>query len=348
MADYDLASRLLHKLALGHPSVGELCFDIELSIKRNELDSCVDRQHVFVSGLARSGTTILMRALHDTGEFASLTYRDMPFVLAPNIWSKIVGCSQRNMDKEVRAHDDGILVDFDSPEALEEVFWRTFAGGSYIRKDKLLPHTIDTETIEKFRDYVSLIMLRYGKSRYLSKNNNNLLRLDSIRAAFPNATVLVSFRAPMQHAYSLLKQHQGFIKKNIDDPFTKKYMGWLAHHEFGSNHRPFEWSERQYPATEIGTVDYWLAQWVASYSAILKKLNTHPEGILLIGYELLCSDTERVWRTLLDRLNIGSQTTPDFNLRCAEAPTPRLAGLENTAMEIYQELNQFSKSALGL
>ena len=37
--------------------------------------------HVFVMGLARSGTTVLLNALYESSEFASLSYKDMPFVL---------------------------------------------------------------------------------------------------------------------------------------------------------------------------------------------------------------------------------------------------------------------------
>ena len=39
------------------------------------------KEHVFITGLARSGTTILLNALYKSNIFASLTYSDMPFVL---------------------------------------------------------------------------------------------------------------------------------------------------------------------------------------------------------------------------------------------------------------------------
>ena len=39
--------------------------------------------------MARSGSTILLNSIYKTDIFASLTYADMPFVLAPNLWSKI-------------------------------------------------------------------------------------------------------------------------------------------------------------------------------------------------------------------------------------------------------------------
>jgi hypothetical protein len=82
----------------------------------------VHEKHVFIAGLARAGTTILMRRFYASQAFRSLTYRDMPFVLAPTLWRKLAAQSGRNLVTAERAHGDGILVDIDSPESFEEVF----------------------------------------------------------------------------------------------------------------------------------------------------------------------------------------------------------------------------------
>ena len=90
--------------------------------------------HVFVAGLARSGTTILLNAIYQSSQFASLTYDDMPFILAPNFWKKISPRKSHGELKE-RAHGDGVKVTTDSPEAFEEVFWKTFTDSSIIRDE---------------------------------------------------------------------------------------------------------------------------------------------------------------------------------------------------------------------
>ena len=64
----------------------EVTFDFESS---NISSSSENGDHVFITGLARAGTTILLNALYKSNLFASLSYSDMPFVLAPNLWSKI-------------------------------------------------------------------------------------------------------------------------------------------------------------------------------------------------------------------------------------------------------------------
>jgi hypothetical protein len=87
-SDYSFGERLLHRLALGFPVISEISFDIDALLFNKKKDISFEK-HVFISGLARAGTTILMRSFYETGQFRSLTYRDMPFVLMPGIWQKV-------------------------------------------------------------------------------------------------------------------------------------------------------------------------------------------------------------------------------------------------------------------
>ena len=122
--NYNFFQRVLHNVVLNNTIVKEASFSLEKSM--TNFDKVIDcSEHVFVTGMARSGTTILLQALHDTGKFASLTYADMPFVLSPNLWSKFNHNNQHEKSQE-RAHGDGIIVDTNSPEAFEEIFWTTY------------------------------------------------------------------------------------------------------------------------------------------------------------------------------------------------------------------------------
>ena len=111
----------------------EVMFDVEKSIFLKKDDN-FDDNHVFVAGLARSGTTIFLNAIYQSNQFASLTYDDMPFILAPNLWKKI---SPKKIHGELqeRAHGDSIRVSSNSPEAFEEVFWKTFSDDLIIREE---------------------------------------------------------------------------------------------------------------------------------------------------------------------------------------------------------------------
>ena len=122
MNNYSWLEQKLHKFALSSQFMREVTFDFE-TINMPSLNKNSD--HVFIAGLARAGTTTLLNALYKSNDFASLSYADMPFVLAPNLWSKI-SFNNRNSEFKERAHGDGIKYSTKSPEAFEEVFWKTF------------------------------------------------------------------------------------------------------------------------------------------------------------------------------------------------------------------------------
>ena len=108
--EYDAASRFLHTIALSGRATPEIFFDLE---KASHARGCPDAStgaHIFVSGLARAGTTLLLRMLYETGEFASLTYRDMPLVMAPNFWKGISAPFQKSAERKERAHPDHVLI----------------------------------------------------------------------------------------------------------------------------------------------------------------------------------------------------------------------------------------------
>lgn len=317
---YGAMDKLLHRLALGMPSVSEMAFDMETGrLPEGAAASAKEARHVFVAGLARAGTTVLMRRLHASGNFRSLTYRDMPFVLAPGLWSRLARQGAKKAVQGERAHGDDLSVDVDSPEALEEPFWRLFAG-DYIQPDHLRPHAPDAEAVEKFRLYIAAILASSeGKTRYLSKNNNNILRLPTIAAAFPEALILVPFRDPVDHAASLLRQHGNFKDQQAGDPFVASYMGWLAHHEFGGDHRPFRMGETQVTG-DPETLEYWLTLWCEVYEALLADA---PEAVQFVGYEALCADPG-VWEGIAAKAGIPAEAGAEM----AFTQSPRKAARE--------------------
>ena len=345
---YGFGSRLLHQFALSSRYLREVAFDLESSAYLARAIDHSDKKHVFVCGLARAGTTLLLRVLHDAGELKSLTYRDMPFVVAPNYWHKLSGASVKSQELSERAHGDGIMVNFDSPEAFEEVFWATFHGSDYLRSDRLVPMTTGDSGIQRFRDYVNLVLLRYDGSRYLSKNNNSILRLPVLRAAFPNCALLIPFRDPVAHATSLLKQHQRFCSQR--NGFVEKYMEWLGHHEFGPGHRPFVLGgDVNINTAESGSLDYWLQRWIDVYGWLRAREGTNPSGALFFCYEDLCRNSVSVEAGLRERLDL-----PDLEINHAEIrpvsdlPDPECGTeLLDRAKALYTELSVISQSNFG-
>lgn len=340
-SDYGFLARLLHHVALRFRFVAEASFDMERNLCKPDAAKITGQRHVFVAGLARAGTTLLMRRFYATGRFCSLTYSDMPFVLMPGLWQRLSSTSKTVGAKRERAHADGLLVDFDSPEALEEVFWKNLSEFRYIHRYRLEPMPDDEELIGQFRTYVAAVIARYrgtGTLRYLSKNNNSILRLPLLHQAFPEALIIIPFRDPLAQAASLLRLHQRFIKLQSDDPFIRQYMSYLGHHEFGLDHRPFQLTPGHSNPYDPGTIDYWLQLWSDVYGWLAEQA---PAGCVFVSYERLCRDTDAVWSALAERADIPADVVdadPVQERKPAGDPPAAATKLVTAAGEIYARL----------
>lgn len=332
MNDYSAIDKILHRAILGGGFMGELLFDMDSSLTGRAAVPVT--RPVFVTGLARAGTTMLMRALYASGQFASLTYADMPMVMAPNLWAKFSSAGKKERVAQERAHGDGVLVDFDTPEALEEVFWRTHHGTEYITPEALIPHQISADTLTAYRRYQALVCHRYGKSRYLAKNNNLMLRLVSLAKAMPDAIFLVPVREPAAQAASLLSQHQRFTDAN---KFTTDYMRWLAHFEFGDDQRPFRLPGQQPLRGTSDQPDYWLSLWCAVYGYLETIIHTYPGTVIPVLYEDLGSGPQ-AWQMIAEKLEIPSDTDPGFRSAIPKDGRAHDPELLAQARAVYQRL----------
>ena len=63
-------------------------------------------------------------------------------------------------------------------------FWKTF-------------NHYEDDSIEKFKIYINNILKKSNKKRYISKNNQNIKRVDFISEHFPNSTILMPYREPL-------------------------------------------------------------------------------------------------------------------------------------------------------
>jgi len=187
-------------------------------------------------GLARAGTTSLMLNLSKIEQFASLSYANMPMLTAPNLWHKIYHPKSKKLKE--RSHQDGILIGLESKEALEEYFFKMQSKDAFVKDDFLLRHDITKEEYKAYIDYQSIVK-NDNEKVYLAKNNNFILRYESIRLHNSQFVLLLLFRDPLSHAASLLDKHIYYSKTQQEDPFVLEYMNWLGHHEFGNNQKTF-------------------------------------------------------------------------------------------------------------
>ncbi|ARJ47732.1 sulfotransferase [Candidatus Pelagibacter sp. RS39] len=278
MKNYNFIQRFLHDFVLSKKLINKSLFELEkiFYLKKYDLKH---QSHIFITGLPRSGTTSLLNFIYSSGEYASLTYENVPFVLSPNL-SKLYNKS--SVPLKERLHKDDIYFDNSSPEAFDEIF---FNNDELFIKDEL-------------SNYINLIIQSKKKNKYLSKNNLNFKRIDLILSILPNSFFLIPIREPLQHSFSLMNQHFNFCKLQKNNDFIRRYMNYLGHNEFGLEHK--SWN-KPILYNEFQNINYWLEQWFIFYDDIYKKYKLNNK-CLFIKYEKLSDDF--YIENLLKKLNL--------------------------------------------
>lgn len=349
---YSTIDRLVHRIAFSTPALQLTAADIEAKLYGKMYAHVVAEKPIFITSLARAGTTVLLEAMHRLPALATHLYRDMPFVMAPLIWSRVSGPFRQGSDLRERAHGDGMQVGFDSPEAFEEIIWHAFWPEKYSENGIALWSAGDgSEEARAFfvTHMQKIIALRdRAGGRYLSKNNGNVARLDLLPVMFPDCSIIVPVRQPLDHAASLLRQHRNFLEQHAQDAFAKRYMADIGHFEFGELHRPIAFPK---PADlnanpDPLTLDYWLGYWIAAFEHVLAR----RERLLIVSHEATCRDPGGALKTLCDAIGVENRgdETPSANefrdkppMRREDAPEADTALLDR-AESLHAQLLEHS------
>jgi hypothetical protein len=278
--------------------------DYETRLLAREIGELEVSAPIFVGGLARSGSTILLECLDSHPDTVSHRYRDYPGVLAPVLWDRISARAYANRSAPVeRAHGDGITVTPDSPEAIEEMLWMAFYPGAHDpgRDNSMRRGGVDGRFADFYRDHIrKLLWLRQG-SRYLSKNNYNLARLDGLIELFPDARVIVPVREPVTHIASLMRQHALFSAAETRHPAAQRYMQRVGHYEFGLDRRPLNVGDAQTTLAVCNLwrdgheVEGWSLYWANLHEYLANALQENAalhDATLVVRFEDLCADPQ--------------------------------------------------------
>ena len=292
---YNTVERALHYLAFSVPFVQKALAELENDLFARERGRSRFGREVFITGLPRAGTTLLLELLYRTGEFCSFTYRHMPFVLAPLIFGRASRANARRGEEIERAHGDGMQVSLDSPEAFEEVLWLAYLRDRIVAERTLEPLTIkmvSAQFEDAFRATIQKLLAERGgllAARYLSKNNANISRLGVLSKLFPDSTIVVAFRQPAAHTASLMRQHLRFSTAHSTDVFARRYMAWIGHFEFGLNFRPINfsgWLDGS-AVDRNPTADFWLRYWTAAYRHALEHCT---KNVVFVDFDRLLAE----------------------------------------------------------
>ena len=379
-ARYGTLDRLLHRLAFVHPSLQRVLGDVENDLFRKRLAEVHAERPVFVTGLPRAGTTLVLELLYGTGEFASFTYRQMPFVLNPLLWDRLGMRPRRKTAPRERAHGDAMMIDVDSPEAFEEVLWINHLADTLFDGETMRPLGPDDLTADfrtAYRQLARKLVCLSGDGRtrtpspspspstpspspsppplrYLSKNNANIARLPAVASVFDDATLLCCFRHPAAHVASLHAQHRRFLDLHDDDPFAQRYMAWIGHHDFGRNFRPIRFAATRggderggaaydLPATEPA---FWVRYWIDAYR---HALDTAPPQASFVRFEDFLEDGPGALERLATRVGLVRPAALIDAAATLRSPTSTpeplssvAPGLADEAEALYRTLSERS------
>ncbi|HSK41347.1 MAG TPA: sulfotransferase [Arenibaculum sp.] len=317
-AQYSWLDRFLHRVAFAQIEMQQGLSSLEDRMFAGRIPDTAPERPVFVTSLPRAGTTLLLETLSGLGDFATHTYRDMPFVLCPMLWNRMSAGFRKTQDLRERAHGDGMAVGYDSPEAFEEVAWMAFWEDKYL-PDRIIPWTAADRNSE-FETFLNahmrkIVALRAdargdaescedgGTLRYLSKNNANVARLELLPALFPDCRILVPVRAPWGHVRSLHHQHARFLDLHGTDGFGRSYMAWLGHFEFGATLKPIDfggWLDRSGPLDPLRD-EFWIAYWTNAYEAVLAAAGPN---VRFIDYDCLCAEPRSMLEALAEAADL--------------------------------------------
>jgi Sulfotransferase family len=335
----------LSQIATAGAGVVKRIGDLEANWNRPRLRASTIDRPVFIAGLARSGTTILLEKLSRIDGVATHRYRDFPFVMAPIYWSRFVALFGTGQNPKERPHHDSIFITRESPEAFEEPIWQHFFSRLHDPGSSQVLTAADRNAAfdEFFRLHIQKILLLRRGNRYVSKGNYNLTRIPYLASLFPDAFFLVPIRHPLTHVESLTRQHKLFCSYAALDERVGPYLRAVGHYEFGPDRSPIFVD----PIGTARTLDFWRSsndaagyaqQWSDLYGLVLglrRSDNGLRQRVRVVRFEDLTADPVRELGDIVEFAGLCARRAAD-SLAAGIAAPVRLDAIESGSTNCWQ------------
>lgn len=309
----DRLGRILYE----RPGLMRSLAQMETRLYADELEERPVVSPIWVSGLARSGSTVLLELLADHPEVATQRYRDFPPVFTPIFWNKLVDYMPGKEEApSERAHGDRIYVTSESPEAFEEPVWMSFFPHLHKRVwDETFGRKDSHPEFEAFlAAHIRKVLFVRDGTRYLAKANYNVTRLSYLLKMFPDARFVVPVRGPVWHVASLMKQHRLFVQGETEHPEARAHLARAGHFEFGLDRVPINCGDEDVASAvmqlwaEGREAEGWALQWAEVYAYIARACESDPalsEAVLFLRYEELCERPAEVMERVLGHCGLA-------------------------------------------
>lgn len=303
--------------------------NLESATLREQLEAIPIDRPVYVAGIARAGTTIVLELLSRHPDVATHKYRDFPGQFVPAWWNRGQGSQPAPLAE--RAHGDRLQVSIDSPEAMEEALWMAFFADLHRPEvSSVLDRTTSNPRFEQFyRDHLKKLLLVRERSRYVAKGNYNLTRFAYLQKLFHDARFVVVIRNPCDHIVSLIRQQRLFSAGESAYPRALAHMRRVGHFEFGLDRRAIcigdgkaaEVMQLWQQGEEVrGLARYWASiyGWLAEQLAADEQLQAATR---VLRYEDLCAEPAEEVNSLLGHCQLNPAEEIDDFVHQIAAPS---------------------------
>ena len=298
---------------------------LESQLAKTEID-----RPVYVAGVARSGSTILLEALASHRAAATHQYRDFQGIFTPYWWHAYLQHVPTQPAKPCeRAHGDGLMITPQSPEAMEEAIWMAFFCDAHNPTvSQVLDQRTENAKFETFyTDHLKKLLNLRDATRYVSKGNYNVTRLQYLLKLFPDARIVIPVRNPLNHIASLMKQHRLFRTGEAANPRATVQLARVGHYEFGLNRRAIN------PNNDAVTKEVtrlwergeevrgWALYWSSIYGWLADQLDNDDvlrRAAKVVRYEDLCESPHPELARLFEHTELdGADIIAEFSNRIA-------------------------------
>jgi hypothetical protein len=314
--DFPAPMYFIAKMAHQFPSVANGLHKTESIYLRKRLRKYTIDRPIYVTGMARAGTTITLEMLSQHPDVAAHRYLHMVLPYAPHLIQLLANVLPLMKSPVERLHKDRMLVTRDSPEAVEEILWqRFFANAVDETQSNILGSDTRHPEFERFyNEHIRKLIFNQRSTRYAAKNNYNVSRMEYLQRMFPDVRFIVVIRNPFDHIASLAKQDMILGALERADPRLLDWTKIIGHREFGSaricinlDSSETVRSIRHLWESPDTYAQGWAVYWNAVYSYVHEKLESNPElaeATLVFRYEDLCEFPEKTIDAIVHHVQI--------------------------------------------
>jgi len=323
-----------------------------------ELRQVPVRMPIYVCGLARSGSTLLHEVVSSHPSVGTHRIKDYPMVFTPFWWRRAARNLRPRPPRE-RAHQDGVMITTESPEAFEEMLWMAFFPRCHDPSVSNLMAAGDSHpAFESFYNlHIRKLLLAEGATRYAAKANYHVARLPYLVRLFPDAKVLIPVRAPAAHVASLMRQHQRFSAGQRKHPRALAFMQRSGHFEFGLDRRPMNLGNSDHvrrirQAWAAGDEVRGLAvYWDMVYGHLARLLAADAQvraAALAVRFETLCESPVETLRAVLGHCRLpDSESIVERYAPSVRNPTYYTARFSARDLDVIREETAAAASLWG-